>query len=190
MSKKVTEQDRIDYERRVTAYHEAGHVLAFAVIGKKHGLKVAEVVGDASIKPKRSTNGRVRPVYGFYWGEEAVIFYAGHAAELEFGLENPLWGWMRDYEMADEAIRNIVRHRRSDKLGIPMFAWQVKPDTHAARKEWRRKMRVTEAEIAPHAKRFKAQARRLVAKHRDYVENVARLLIERETVEGKELPEL
>ncbi len=38
MSKKVTEQDGIVYERRVTAYHEAGHVLAFAVIGKKHGL--------------------------------------------------------------------------------------------------------------------------------------------------------
>lgn len=190
MNKDVTEQDRIDYERRTTAYHEAGHVLAYAVAGKKKGLKVGQVVSKASIRPKRGTLGRVHPLWGFGWEDEAVILYAGHAAELEFDRYNPLWGWMGDYERADEMFKGVIEYQRAEKLGIPQFVHQVEPATHAARREWKRKLRVKPDEIKPYAKKFEAAARRLVKKHRDYIEKVATLLLDKEVVEGTELPEL
>jgi ATP-dependent Zn protease len=86
--------------------------------------------------------------------------------------------------------RSVRPYQRAEKLGIPASVRQVKPETHEARREWRRKMRVTGDEIKPYAKRFKAAARRLVKKYRDYIEKVAALLLDKEDIEGTELPEL
>jgi ATP-dependent Zn protease len=158
----VNEQDRIDYERQTTAYYEAGHVLAYAAAGKKKGLKVGQVVSKASIRPNRGTLGRV----------------------------HPLWGWMSDYERADEMFKGVIQYQRAEKFGIPQFVHQVEPATHAARCEWKRKLRVKLDEIKPYAKKFNAAARRLVKKHRGYIEKVAALLLSNETINGTELPEL
>lgn len=178
------------YERRVTAYHEAGHVAAYAEVAEKHGMTVAQVVGEASILGNRGSRGRVRPIFGFTFDEEPTILYAGWAAMSEFDLVDPLNGWEGDFEKADEMIRMRICFDRHKEMGIPLFVRQVEPDTHIARKEWRKQMKVAVKELQPHQKKFKAAARKLVHRHRAYIEKVAQLLLERKTVQGSELPEL
>jgi ATP-dependent Zn protease len=147
-------------------------------------------VGDVTIRPSRSTRGKVRPIFGFTFDEEPTILYAGYAAMKEFGLEDPLYGWEGDFEKADEMIRCKIRYERHKRLGIPLFVDQVKPATHMARKEWHKKVKVATKELQPCQKKFEAAARKLVHRHRAYIEKVAQLLLERETVQGSELPEL
>lgn len=183
-----------DYLRMGLAIHEASHVLFFKVKGIeiveawiREDVSLDEPMGMVVTKPSiPNANGYVTNY--LTWDEDAVSAYMGQQGEKEFGFDT--MGWDGDDAEADKAIRAKIKHERREKLGLPITEWYVKPRTYAARLEYRRKLRVTNDEVAPHRKRLLAKAARLVKKHRDYIEKVARILYNKGRIGGEEIPNL
>jgi hypothetical protein len=183
-----------DYLRMGLAIHEASHVLFFRVKGV--GVKEVWIREDVSLgepmgmvvsePPIPNADGCVTNY--LTWDEDAISAYMGQQGEKEFGF-NTL-GWDGDDSEADKAIRAKIKHERRERLGLPIAEWYVKPRTYAARLEYRRKLRVTKDEVAPHRKGLLAKAARLVRKHRDYIEEVATILYKKGQLIGEEIPNL
>jgi len=172
----------------VTAIHEAGHVaVCLALGGKCHYV---------TIVPWRGFLGHAKTATGDY-EKQAIISFAGQQAELVFKFNTrhvPCSAaragtkCSRDLDHADQWIRWMLKSRRAKKLHVPVFEWNVK--RRSLVREWRKKMRVTKEEVLPHAVRLTGEARRLVRKHRSYIERLAKLLIEKRTLEESDIPVL
>jgi hypothetical protein len=183
-----------DYLRMGLAIHEASHVLFFRVKGV--GIKEVWIREDVSLDepmgmvvsepPIPNADGYVTDY--LTWDEDAISAYMGQQGEKEFGFDT--LGWDGDDAQADKAIRGKIKFERREKLGLPISEWHVKPRTYAAKLEYRKKLRVTKAEIAPHRKRLLARAARLVKKHQDYIEKVAMILYNKGRISGGEIPNL
>lgn len=179
-------------ELRKTAIHESGHCLGARLAGS--------VITEATIVPKGDllrggSLGHIKSTTVLY--EDSIIEnLMGHAAELEFDIVND--GHGLDYAHAQKEIREMLKSKRSEKLSIPRFEWDVpgyKPwmsRTNAATpvKEWRKQMQVKKSEWKPEFDRYVRKARRLAKKYRAWIEQVAELLLKHKTLTDEQIPQL
>jgi ATP-dependent Zn protease len=198
----VTERERIDQERQkrhdwITAIHEAGHVLGARLAGSE--------IYKATIVPSKRFDGCVKANTFSHSEEGMVEFLLGHAAELEFGFAS--WGEGHDYVQVEKALKDPIKWRKSEawaktnnqKETFIVSGWQINPRSRwdaktgqhvSLVKEWRKAVRVSKKEWKPEFDRMRRKARRLARKHRDWIERVAKLLMEKRTLTDKEIPEL
>ena len=197
-----------DSERKLTAYHEAGH----AVIGLR--LPGLDPLHKVTIVPRGSALGLTaslpqedRHSYTKEWleGQLAMLFGGRVAEEMIFGPEKITTGAGNDIERATAMARQMVtRFGMSDVIGL-MAIGQANQEVFLARELLQRRevSEHTAQQVDQEIKRVldeaEERARSIVTEHKDLLERIAQGLLERETLDsvdiglldaGEELPPL
>jgi cell division protease FtsH len=195
-------------ERRLTAYHEAGHaVIGLRVPGMDPLHKVTIVPRGRALGITASLPEEDRHSYTKDWLEgQLTMLYGGRVAEeMIFGPEKVTTGAGNDIERATAIARRMVtRFGMSDKVGL-MAVGEGDHEIFLGREMSQRRdvsehtSQLVDQEIKRFLDEAHTRARTLIEGHRDLLERIAQALLDRETVdreeirliaEGKELPPL
>jgi cell division protease FtsH len=186
-------------EKKLTAYHEAGH----AVVGLS--VPAGMPVHKATIIPRGRALGMVKFLpegdkysmrYIEYTSHLAVAMGGRVAEEIIFGKENITSGAQGDIQQATQMARAMVtRLGYSDELGTVMYGDQQEEVFLGM--SMGRQQQLSEAtaqKVDAEVKRLIDQgysdARRILTEKRDQLEAVAQALLEYETLTGEELKDL
>jgi len=195
-------------ERTLTAYHEAGH----AVIGLRHpGLdpvhKITIVPRGRALGITASLPEEDRHSHTQEWLEGQLTMLMGGrvAEEMTFGRGRVTTGAGNDIERATQMARRMVtRFGMSDVIGL-MAVGDSDQEVFLGREIQQRRnvSEHTSQQVDQEVKRIldeaHERARRVLEENRDLMEEIARALLERETLdreqielldEGEPLPEL
>jgi cell division protease FtsH len=184
-----------DRDKRITAYHEAGHALV-AILTPEHSDPVHKV----TIIPRGMALGATQtlPVEDRlnYTRDEifALIRHAmgGRAAE-ELIFDHISTGAANDLEQATGWARRMVcEYGMSDQLGPVSYGEKTGDvflgrDMITRRDFSEKKSEQIDDEVARVLTERYAEARKLLEDNRDTLDRVAEALLERETLEGKDL---
>ncbi|KPJ67477.1 MAG: ATP-dependent metalloprotease [Coxiella sp. DG_40] len=188
-----------DEERRLTAYHEAGH----AVVGLH--LKYHDPVYKVSIIPR----GRALGVTMFLPEQErysiskqkledqvAGMFGGRVAEELEFGPASVTTGAANDIEKATELVHNMVtKWGLSDKLG-PITYGEETGEIFLGRAVTSRKevseetAAVIDTEVKNIIERNYQRAKTILEENRDQLKTMAEALITYETLDKNQIDDV
>jgi cell division protease FtsH len=186
-------------ERKLTAYHEAGHaVIALRVPGLDPLHKVTIVPRGRALGITASLPEEDRHSYSRdFLLAQLVMLYGGRAAEeMIFGPEKITTGAGNDIERATSLARRMVtQFGMSEKVG-PMAVGDPDHEVFLGRELVQRRelsqetARLVDGEL----KRFldEAYSRAVVAlnENRDLLESIAEALLERETLDREEIAAL
>jgi cell division protease FtsH len=195
-------------ERRLTAYHEAGHaVIGLRVPGMDPLHKVTIVPRGRALGITASLPEEDRHSYTKEWLEgQLTMLYGGRVAEeMIFGPERITTGAGNDIERATAIARRMVtRFGMSDKVGL-MAVGEGEHEVFLGRELSQRRdvsehtSQLVDQEIKRFLDEAHTRARSLIEVNQDLLERIAQALLDRETVdreeialiaEGKELPPL
>jgi cell division protease FtsH len=195
-------------ERRLTAYHEAGHaVIGLRVPGMDPLHKVTIVPRGRALGITASLPEEDRHSYTkeFLEGQLTMLYGGRVAEEMIFGPERITTGAGNDIERATAIARRMVtRFGMSDKVGL-MAVGEGDHEIFLGREMSQRRdvsehtSQLVDQEIKRILDEAHARARELVEHNKDLLERIAQALLDRETVdreeialiaEGKELPPL
>ncbi|MCY3545533.1 MAG: ATP-dependent metallopeptidase FtsH/Yme1/Tma family protein [Gemmatimonadetes bacterium] len=188
-----------DAERRLTAYHEAGHV----VIGVK--IPGLDPVHKVTIVPRGRALGLTaslpeedRHSHTLDWmnGQLAMLFGGRVAEELAFGPEKVTTGAGNDIERATSMARRMVtRFGMSDRIGL-MAVGDSDQEVFLGRELVQRRevSDHTAQQVDEEVKRLldaaHARAREVIEANRALLDKLAEALLERETLDGDEIQRL
>ena len=186
-----------DEEKRIIAYHEAGHALVM------HELPHCDPVHKVSIVSRGLALGYTMPLpeedrylkHRAKFKDELAGLLGGRAAE-ELVFKDVTTGAANDLEQATKLARKMVcEYGMSEKLGPMTFGW--KEELVFLGKEIGEQRDYSEAvahEIDMEVRRLieeaYSRAKEILISHRDKLEAIAQRLIEEETLEGDELKAL
>jgi cell division protease FtsH len=197
-----------DSERKLTAYHEAGHaVIALRVPGLDPVHKVTIVPRGRALGVTASLPEEDRHSYSRdYLLAQLVMLYGGRAAEeMIFGPKKITTGAGNDIERATTMARRMVtRFGMSEKVG-PMAVGDADHEVFLGRELVQRRevsedtARLVDDEVKRFLDEAYGKAVETLTDNRDLLESLAQALLERESLDreqvealadGKELPEL
>ena len=187
-----------DDEKKMTAYHEAGHALVFAY------EPTADPIHKATIIPRGFALGMVQPLperdsYSYHrdkmHADLAVAFGGRVAEELIFGHEKVSSGASSDIQQATRLARAMVtKWGMSDKLGPLDFSDGDETPTGYFAPQQKRMSGETIKLIDAEVKRFVEggleRARVILTEHVEQLHLVANALLEFETLTGEEIKRL
>lgn len=169
-----------EQERRLTAYHEAGHALAASL------APLCDPVHRATIVPHGRALGMVvslpeRDRFSMPLGKlraDLVMAMAGRAAEAEvFGSDMITSGAEADIDHATKyATAMVTRWGFSEKIGMVRIS-----DAHAANDQ------AVKDEIRGVVARAYADALEMMKSHRDKLDAIALALLDKESLTGSEV---
>jgi cell division protease FtsH len=183
-------------ERRLTAYHEAGHTLVNVLIpgldpvqkvtivprGRALGLTFSQPEADRHSLTRQYLEGRLAVAYGGRIAEEEV-----------FGPDQVTTGAAQDFQQAtDLARRMVTEFGMSDAVGPLAIAGDT-GDVFLGRELTRHQTqsehtaRVVDQEIKALSLAAYGRARQLVQSHRDTLDELAAALLHRETLNQGEI---
>jgi cell division protease FtsH len=178
-------------ERRLTAYHEAGHVVV--------GLKVpgSDPVHKVTIIPRGRAMGVTaylpegdRHSYrkDFLTGQLAVLFGGRMAEEIVLGADRITTGAGNDIERATDIARKMItRYGMSDAVGPVCIAEEegAAPGSRSPVSE--RTAELVDSEIRRVIDEARARAKDLLVKERPLLERIAEALLVHETLARDEI---
>ncbi|WP_404335729.1 ATP-dependent zinc metalloprotease FtsH [Sphingomonas sp. MMS12-HWE2-04] len=187
-----------DDEKRMTAYHEAGHALVFA------HEPTADPIHKATIIPRGFALGMVQPLperdsYSYHrdkmHADIAVAFGGRVAEELIFGYDKVSSGASSDIQQATKLARSMVtKWGLSDAVGPLDFSDTQDSFTGYSMQQSKPMSDETARLIDSEVKRFVeqglARARQLLTDHVDQLHTIALALLEFETLTGEEIKRL
>jgi cell division protease FtsH len=184
-------------EKRITAYHEGGHALVGYV------LPNADPIHKVTIIPRGRAGGYTMslPMEDKHYMRRselvdklAMTLGGRTAEELIFG--DPSTGASNDIEVATNLARRMVmEYGMSDRLG-PMKYGEPEGQVFLGRDYTRNQdysddvASAIDEEIRRLITQAHEEARAILTTHADALERIAQVLIERETVDGKEIKEI
>jgi cell division protease FtsH len=182
-------------EKRVVAYHEAGHALVAAVLPNADPLHKVTIVprglalGLTQQLPEEDRYLHARS----YLQDELVVLMGGRLAEqIVFGDEAVTTGAGNDLERATELSRKMVCEWGMSAMGPLTFG--KREEAIFLGKEFARHQDYSEStavEIDNEIKRLVetayTKAREILNSHRPVLDKVAEALLEREVLEGEEV---
>jgi cell division protease FtsH len=185
-------------EKKMTAYHEAGHALVFA------HEPTADPIHKATIIPRGFALGMVQPLperdsYSYHrdkmHADLAVAFGGRVAEELIFGHEKVSSGASSDIQQATRLARAMVtKWGMSDALGPLDFSEGEETPTGYFAPQQKRMSGETIKLIDSEVKRFVEggleRAREILGTHTDQLHLIAQALLEFETLTGEEIKTL
>ncbi len=188
-----------DAERRLTAYHEAGHV----VIGVKipgldpvHKVTIVprgRALGLTASLPEEDRHSHTRDWMN---GQLAMLFGGRVAEELAFGQEKVTTGAGNDIERATSMARRMVtRFGMSDRIGL-MAVGDSDQEVFLGRELVQRRevSDHTAQQVDQEVKRLldaaHTRAREVIEANRGLLDDLAEALLERETLDGEEIQRL
>jgi len=183
-------------EKRLTAYHEAGHAVVALSVPASDPVHKATIIprGRALGLVMRLPEGdRLSKRYIEFTSDLAVAMGGRVAEELIFGKENITSGASSDIEQATRMARAMVtRLGYSDELGT--VAYGDNNDEVFLGMSMGRQRAVSEAtaqtidaEVRRLVQNGQEDARRILTEKRDGLETVAKALLEYETLTGDEI---
>ena len=183
-------------EKRLTAYHEAGHAVVALSVPASDPVHKATIIprGRALGLVMRLPEGdRLSKRYIEFTSDLAVAMGGRVAEELVFGKENITSGASSDIEQATRMARAMVtRLGYSDELGT--VAYGDNNDEVFLGMSMGRQRAVSEAtaqtidaEVRRLVQNGQEDARRILTEKRDGLETVAKALLEYETLTGDEI---
>ena len=169
-------------EKRILAYHEAGHALMSHLMGDVLPVHKATIVSRGQ-SLGYTMNSPVEDRY-LHTKEELIdmmkVFLAGRAAEqVVFGRVTN--GAANDLEKATELARSMVFEFGMSET---VTSRTMRADNYALSEETKRLRDGEQARLTDDAY---AEVLRLLAKHRAALDRVAHALLEKETLSGAEL---
>lgn len=185
-----------DAERRLTAFHEAGHV----VIGVKvpgldpvHKVTIVprgRALGLTASLPEEDRHSHTRDWLN---GQLAMLFGGRVAEELEFGSDKVTTGAGNDIERATSMARRMVmRFGMSDRIGL-MAVGDSEQEVFLGRELVQRRevSDYTARQVDEAVKRIldeaHSRARMIVEANRELLTDIANALLERETLDASEI---
>ena len=186
-------------EKKLTAYHEAGHAIC--------SLHVAETdpIHKATIIPRGRALGMVQQLpekdqYSYTRAKmlsRLVICMGGRVSEeLKFGYDKVTSGASSDIAAATNLARSMVTEwGMSDKLGPVLYA-ENSSEVFLGRSVTQNKnmsedtARLVDAEIKRFVSTAYDEAKRILQEHDDELEKLAQALMEYETLTGDEIKDI
>ena len=180
-------------DRECTAWHEAGHAILQLLSKNADPLHKVTIIprgralGVTMSLPERDILNRTRS----YFMDELVICCGGRIAEKAF-TGDVSTGAAQDIRQATEIARQMVCvYGMCDKFGFQAF---VEPTQFSAAElppaMSDETARAVDAEVSRLVGDAYAKAERLIAENRDKVELLAKTLLERETMDGRDVEAL
>ena len=186
-----------DDEKRMTAYHEAGHALVFA------HEPTADPIHKATIIPRGFALGMVQPLperdsYSYHrdkmHADIAVAFGGRIAEELIFGYDKVSSGASSDIQQATRLARSMVtKWGLSDAVGPLDFSESDEAYGYSmtrAKPMSDETARLIDSEVKAFVERGLSRARQLLSDHIDQLHTIAQALLEFETLTGEEIKRL
>ena len=191
-SKVISEKDR-----RITAYHEAGHAILFHVlpdVGPVYSVSIIPTgIGAAGYTmplPEKddifNTRGKML--------QNIIVSLGGRIAE-ELIFDDITTGASQDIKSATETARAMVtRYGMSEKLGLVSYDDDNEVFIGRAFERTRNYSETVAAAIDDEVRRIidecYAKARAIIEEHRDVLDSCAALLLEKEKISGAEFEAL
>ena len=183
-------------ERRLTAYHEAGH----AIVGLK--LPGSDPLHKVTIIPRGRALGlthwlpeedRHNYTKQFLEGRLACAFGGRVAEELVFGPEKVTTGAANDIEQATNIARRMVtQFGMSEKIGVIAVGDREQEiflgrEIHQRREISERMSELVDAEVKWLVDHAYSLARRIIEENRALLDQLAAALLERETLDREDV---
>jgi len=182
-----------DEEKRITAYHEAGHALVMRMV--PHGDPVYKL----SIIPRGMAGGYTMPlpeedrVYlrRSYLESQLSWLLGGHAAEA-IVFEDLTTGSSNDLERATQMARKMItQYGMSESLGPQTFGQKEEliflgREISEQRDYGEETACKIDSEVRNMIEKAYTLAKEIITKHRDKLDAIAQNLIEKETLDGEE----
>jgi len=182
-----------DEEKRITAYHEAGHALVMRMV--PHGDPVYKL----SIIPRGMAGGYTMPlpeedrVYlrRSYLESQLSWLLGGHAAEA-IVFEDLTTGSSNDLERATQMARKMItQYGMSESLGPQTFGQKEEliflgREISEQRDYGEETACKIDSEVRNMIEKAYTLAKEIITKHRDKLDAIAQSLIEKETLDGEE----
>ncbi len=186
-----------DDEKRMTAYHEAGHALVFA------HEPTADPIHKATIIPRGFALGMVQPLperdsYSYHrdkmHADIAVAFGGRVAEELIFGYDKVSSGASNDIMQATRLARAMVtKWGLSDNVGPLDFSESEESYGYSMARSKPMSdetARLIDSEVKRFVEQGLTRARQLLTDHIDQLHTIAQALLEYETLTGEEIKRL
>ncbi|RYY24472.1 MAG: ATP-dependent metallopeptidase FtsH/Yme1/Tma family protein [Sphingomonadales bacterium] len=186
-----------DDEKRMTAYHEAGHALVFA------HEPTADPIHKATIIPRGFALGMVQPLperdsYSYHrdkmHADIAVAFGGRVAEEIIFGYDKVSSGASSDIQQASKLARAMVtKWGLSDAVGPLDFSDSHESFGYAmqqAQPMSDETARLIDSEVKRFVEKGLDRARQLLTDHVDQLHTIAQALLEFETLTGEDIKRL
>ncbi len=170
-------------EKKITAYHEAGHAILFHVLPDVDPVYTVSIIptggaaGYTMPLPEKdemfNTKGRME--------QEIIVDLGGRVAE-ELIFDDITTGASQDIRQATETARSMItKYGMSDKLGLIHYEEGEYSQRIAAELDKEVKRIVDECYV---------KAKALIEQHRNVLESCAALLLEKEKITREEFEEL
>jgi len=180
-------------EKKITAYHEAGHAILFEVLSELDPVHIISII------PTGMAGGYTMPLPSddkayrskLQMTQEIISLFGGRAAE-ELIIKDITTGASNDIQRASALARSMVmRYGMSDKLGPIQFGDEnhevfLGKDIGHARNYGEGIATIIDDEIDKIIKSAYDEAIRILNEHMDVLHTTAKLLIEKEKITGAE----
>jgi len=183
-------------EKKITAYHEAGHALVATVLPK------ADPVHKVSIVSRGRAAGYTLNVpekdeslhFKSYYTQEISVLLAGHIAEKQLFGEVTT-GASNDLERATSIARKLVTRFGMSKLGTMTFGKAQSEvflgrDFHEQRNYSEDVAKKIDEAVEEFIKNAYAETERILEEKKDILEKIAQELLKRETIEKDRFEEI
>jgi cell division protease FtsH len=185
-----------DEEKKLTAYHEAGHALVAMHVPKSDPLHKVTIIprgralGVTMQLPERDHLSHTKL---FLESRLAILFGGRIAEEIIFGPENVTTGAASDIQVATQMARGMITaYGMSDKLG--RVRYQANEQEVFLGHAVTQTQNVSEAtaqiidqEVRRLIEEAEGQARKILTDHHDDLHTIAKALLEYETLSNDEI---
>ncbi|PHH96474.1 ATP-dependent zinc metalloprotease FtsH [Fusobacterium nucleatum] len=184
-SKVVSETDK-----KIVAYHESGHAIVNFVVGGEDKVhKITMIPRGQAGGYTLSLPAEQRLVYSKkYFMDEIAIFFGGRAAEeIIFGKDNITSGASNDIQVATSFAQQMVtKLGMSEKFGPILLDGTREGDMFQSKYYSEQTGKEIDDEIRSIINERYQKALSILTENRDKLEEVTRILLEKETIMGDE----
>ncbi|MDR2190968.1 MAG: AAA family ATPase [Candidatus Peribacteria bacterium] len=179
-------------EKQITAYHELGHALLAHLQPEADPVeKISIVRRGHALGVTRTTPTEDKNLYSKqYLLSELSVMLAGRAAEeVFFGKEEITTGASNDFERANKTIRNMLtKFGMDEELG--MVVYEENPDFNFTKPYSEMTAQTIDAKVKVYLENAYKISKQMIMQHKSLLENIAKMLIEKEYISGDEFAEM
>ena len=177
-------------EKRIVAYHESGHAIVNFVLGSETKVhKITMIPRGQAGGYTLSLPAEQKIVYSKkYFMDEIAIFFGGRAAEeIIFGKDNITSGASNDIQVATSYAQQMVtKLGMSEKFGPILLDGTREGDMFQSKYYSEQTGKEIDDEIRSIINERYQKALSILNENRDKLEEVTRILLEKETIMGPE----
>ncbi|MGQ9615070.1 MAG: ATP-dependent zinc metalloprotease FtsH [Spirochaetota bacterium] len=186
-------------ERRVTAYHEAGHALLGMLLPNADPVHKMTIIprglslGLTQSLPENEKHNLTKD----YIFDQVTLLMGGRVAEeIQFGSGGITTGAQNDIERATNTVRRMVcEWGMSERLGPLQYGQKEEPifigKEIARHKDYSEKTsQIIDEEIKAIIEKSYKKAREILLKNKEILDRLAKRLLEREVLDRREIEEI